>query len=72
MNTIIGITGPFGCFDTSFYDIAREGCSYFKGIFKQEDRVMIEKALQVSRHFPHFVKGEDNDMLMEEVSKKEL
>ena len=33
---------------------------------------MIEQVLQVARYFPRFVEEEDNDILMEDISKKEL
>jgi hypothetical protein len=45
---------------------------HFSEIYKEESRVTIVEVVRMTSFFPNFVSEEDNNRLMEEVSKDEL
>jgi hypothetical protein len=57
---------------TSFEDIERTRVEHFEGIYKEERRAIILEVVKMTSFFPNFVSVENNENLMEEVSKEEL
>jgi hypothetical protein len=57
---------------TSFEDITKIGREHFGEIYKKDKRVNIAEIVQMTSHFMSFVLEEDNERLMEKVSKGDL
>jgi hypothetical protein len=53
-------------------ELAKEGSSHFKNIFKADSRATIDTILQVASLFPSFIDQEGNVNLMAKVTKDEL
>lgn len=49
-------------------EIAKEGVSYFKAIFKKLERENIDKILQMATFFPRFINDDDNEELIKDKS----
>ena len=45
---------------------------YFEGIYKEDSRASISKVVRMTSFFPSFVEEEDNERLLEKVSKDKL
>eukprot|EP01018_Ginkgo_biloba_P028285 Gb_00400 [translate_table: standard] len=56
----------------SFPDLAPMGVNHFKSIYKELERANIAEILKLTSFFPSFLSEEDNELMMEEVSKEEL
>jgi hypothetical protein len=48
------------------------GKSHFQNLFKESEYANIAEILKISSYFPNFIFEENNQMLMEEVSKEGL
>jgi hypothetical protein len=71
-NTIWNIRKEDGSLAFSFEEFASEGVSFFKSLYKEERRALIDAILQSIQYFPKFTNEEDNENLMAKVSKEEL
>jgi hypothetical protein len=56
---------------TSYPEIAQAGIEHFRDSYQAERRATIAEVLRLCSFFPHFV-NQDNQNLMEEISKEEL
>jgi hypothetical protein len=72
INTIWQLKDQAGNLETTFEGMSKLGKNYFQNLFKEETQVSIEEVVQVAQFFPRFVEEEDNRLLMEEVTEKEL
>jgi len=59
-----------GSIATSFKEIADMGVAHFKGLYKEPKRVNIAEILKITSYFPSFVGEEENDIMIEEVTKE--
>ena len=55
-----------------FQEIAKLGISHFQNLYKAPERDNLEIIINLATYFLRFVSEESNDLLLEEVSKKEL
>jgi hypothetical protein len=70
LNIIWVIDGENETTATSFDDIASTCVYHFQNIFKEDSRASIDSILQVAFIFPRFINREENDKLMEKITKK--
>jgi hypothetical protein len=71
-HTIWSIKDDSGRLCLSFEEMAQQGVSHFKTLFKENQRVSIDAIIQLALFFPRFVEEEYNKSLMEEVYMEEL
>jgi len=56
----------------NYEDIAKCGVEHFKGIYKEDERVIIVEVIRKTYLFPRFIVEEDNNNILEELSKDKL
>jgi len=72
LNTIQRMQNREGEGGTSFEYISNSGLEHFVDVYKEESTTTIVEVVKMATFFPSFVNEEENESLLEEVSKDEL
>eukprot|EP01018_Ginkgo_biloba_P004890 Gb_27684 [translate_table: standard] len=72
VNTIWKAINKEGVVVSGFEDLSKVGVEHFESTYKEENWAFIVEVIHMTSFFPRFVGEEDNEIILKEISKKEI